>query len=75
MSLLASLRQILNPEVHNESAVSQASSRLIASRSKGLRDFSPSRRSQLGMARVSMMGPRRLGRDFGIIPVAGVKLP
>ncbi len=75
MSFLSSIRQILNPKVHNESAVSRASSRLIASQGKGLRDFAPSRRSQLGVARVSMSGPRRLGRDFGIVPSMGVKLP
>jgi hypothetical protein len=75
MSLLARFQKILNPEVQNESAISRAPSFLIASNGKGLRDFAPSRRSQLGAARVSMAGPRRLGRDFGIIPMVGVKLP
>jgi hypothetical protein len=75
MSLLTAFRQLLNPEVLNESAISRASVDLIARQRKGLRDFAPSRRSQLGAARVRMSGPRRLGHDFGIVPMAGVKLP
>jgi hypothetical protein len=75
MSFLVAFRQLLNPWVHDESYISPASSPLIASGGKGLRDFATSRRYQSGGARLSMSGPRRLGRDFGIIPVAGVKLP
>ncbi|SEK93940.1 hypothetical protein SAMN05428989_1109 [Pseudoxanthomonas sp. GM95] len=75
MSPLAVFRKIMNPKVQNESAISQAFERVIANQSKGLRDFSAPRRNQLGAARVSMSGPRRLGRDFGIIPMMGVKLP
>ncbi|WDS36578.1 hypothetical protein [Pseudoxanthomonas sp.] len=75
MSLLARFQKILNPEVHNESAVSRGLPFVGSSNGKGLRDFAPMRRSQLGAARVSLQGPRRLGRDSGIIPVAGVKFP
>ncbi|WJI17261.1 hypothetical protein MWN52_08495 [Pseudoxanthomonas winnipegensis] len=71
MSLLTRLRRFLAPENRRKMEISPVSTLLRARQDAGFRDFGPSRRNQLGAARVT----GRLGRDFGIIPMAGGKLP
>lgn len=75
MSLLTRLRRLLAPENRRKMEISPVSTLLRARQDAGFRDFAPSRRNQLGVARVSLRGKRRLGHDFGIIPMAGGKLP
>jgi len=75
MSFFTAIRQLLNPKVRNESAISRASFLRIASSGKGLREFCPSRRVQLGGVQVRPAGARWMGGDFGIIPSMGGKLP